>query len=122
MTGIETSLGLMLTHMVGEGVIGLNRLVELMAVNPRAILRNAADIRMADYHYARVRFLDMRPGDALELLLHDYDPATDETTLAGRFSVELAALADSWPMTESSQGAGTEPPDVVYFPVFLPST
>lgn len=40
MTGIETSLGLMLTHMVGEGVIGLNRLVELMAVNPRAILRN----------------------------------------------------------------------------------
>ncbi len=74
--------------------------------HPRAILRNAADIRMADYHYARVRFLDMRPGDALELLLHDYDPETDETTLTGRFSVELAALADSWPMTESSQGEG----------------
>ena len=38
MTGIETSLGLMLTHMVGEGVIGWDRLIELMAVNPRAIL------------------------------------------------------------------------------------
>lgn len=39
MTGIESSLGLILTKLVAEGVIDLNRLVELMAVNPRSILR-----------------------------------------------------------------------------------
>ena len=39
MTGLETSLGLVLTHLVREGVIGYERMVELMAVAPRAILR-----------------------------------------------------------------------------------
>lgn len=39
MIGLETSLGLVLTHLVNEGVIDYNRMVELMAVNPRAILR-----------------------------------------------------------------------------------
>lgn len=38
MTGIETSLGLMLTHLVNPGVISWERMVELMAVNPRKIL------------------------------------------------------------------------------------
>ncbi len=59
MTGIETSLGLMLTHMVGEGVIGLNRLVELMAVNPRTILR---DERVA-----------IEPGSIADLTVIDPD-------------------------------------------------
>ena len=39
MIGLETSLGLMLTHLVNPGVISWNRLIELMAVNPRRILR-----------------------------------------------------------------------------------
>jgi dihydroorotase len=39
MTGIETSLGLVLTHLVRPGIISWNRMIELMAVNPRAILR-----------------------------------------------------------------------------------
>lgn len=39
MTGIETVLGAMLTNLVRPGVISWERLVELMAVNPRAILR-----------------------------------------------------------------------------------
>ena len=39
MTGLETSLSLVLTNLVAQGVIGYDRLVELMAVGPRAILR-----------------------------------------------------------------------------------
>lgn len=38
MTGIETSLGAVLTHLVNPGVITLQRMVELMCVNPRAII------------------------------------------------------------------------------------
>jgi dihydroorotase len=37
--GLETSLPLMLTNFVAPGLIGWDRLVELMAVNPRRILR-----------------------------------------------------------------------------------
>lgn len=39
MTGLETSLSLVLTNLVGKGVIDYNRMVDLMAVAPRAILR-----------------------------------------------------------------------------------
>lgn len=39
MTGIETSLGLVITKLVKQGIIDWNRLVELMAVNPRSIIR-----------------------------------------------------------------------------------
>ena len=39
MTGIETSLGLMLTNLVNPGVISWQRLVELMCIKPREILR-----------------------------------------------------------------------------------
>ncbi len=39
MIGLETSLGLMLTHLVRPGHITMERLIELMAVNPRRILR-----------------------------------------------------------------------------------
>lgn len=38
MTGIEASLGLVLTQLVEPGVITYERMVELMAVNPRRIL------------------------------------------------------------------------------------
>ena len=39
MTGIETSLGCVLTYLVRSGHIDYNRMVELMAINPRTILR-----------------------------------------------------------------------------------
>ncbi|MDO4291284.1 MAG: dihydroorotase [Eggerthellaceae bacterium] len=39
MVGLETSLGLMVTNLVKTGKITWERLVELMAVSPRAILR-----------------------------------------------------------------------------------
>lgn len=39
MTGIETSLGLIITNLVKTGIIDWNRLVEMMAINPRRIIR-----------------------------------------------------------------------------------
>lgn len=38
-TGLETSLGIVLTYLVAPGHIDYNRLVELMCINPRDILR-----------------------------------------------------------------------------------
>ena len=57
MTGLETSLAVILTTLVHPGVIGYARMVELMSVNPRKILRldpvsiapgNVADITVFD--------------------------------------------------------------------------
>ena len=45
MTGLETSLGLVMTQLVNTGVIDYNRLVELMAINPRKVLR-AEEVRL----------------------------------------------------------------------------
>ena len=39
MTGLETSLALVLTHLVAPGIIGYARMVELMSINPRTLLR-----------------------------------------------------------------------------------
>lgn len=39
MAGLETSLSLVMTQMVHTGLIDYNRLVEVMAVNPRKVLR-----------------------------------------------------------------------------------
>lgn len=38
MTGLETSLGVVLTYLVNPGIISLNKMIELMAINPRLIL------------------------------------------------------------------------------------
>ena len=57
MTGLETSLGVILTYLVDPGLITYNELVELMAIKPREILRldqvtlkqgNVADITIFD--------------------------------------------------------------------------
>ena len=40
MTGLETSLSLVLTNLVAKGVIDYNRMVELMAVKPRELMRD----------------------------------------------------------------------------------
>lgn len=57
MIGLETSLPLMMTHMVLSNKMSMVRLVELMAINPRRILRlepvsisagNVADITLID--------------------------------------------------------------------------
>lgn len=38
MVGLETSVGLVLTNLVHKGIIDYNKMIELMAVNPRRIL------------------------------------------------------------------------------------
>lgn len=57
MTGIETSVGLVVGNLVNTGKITWERMVELMSVNPRAILRidrvaiepgNRADLTVID--------------------------------------------------------------------------
>lgn len=40
MVGLETSVGLVVTHLVKTGLIDWNRMIELMAVNPRRIIRS----------------------------------------------------------------------------------
>lgn len=61
MTGIETSVGLILTNLVNPGVITWQRMVELMAVAPREILRvepvtlavgSVADVTIIDSNLA----------------------------------------------------------------------
>ena len=61
MTGIETSVGLILTNLVNPGVITWQRMVELMAVKPREILRvepvtlaagSVADVTIVDPNLA----------------------------------------------------------------------
>lgn len=39
MIGLDTSLALVLTNLVDKGIIGYERMIQLMAVNPRTILR-----------------------------------------------------------------------------------
>lgn len=60
MTGIETSLGCVLTYLVRKGHIDYNRMIELMAINPRTILRvsqvrlepgSVADLTIFDPNY-----------------------------------------------------------------------
>ncbi len=54
--GLETSIGLSLTHLVHAGHITLARLIELMSINPRKIL-NLPDIRIAQGASANLTIL-----------------------------------------------------------------
>ena len=55
--GLETSLPLMLTNMVRTGEISWSRLVEVMAVNPRRVLR-LADVKIEKGSKADLTLLD----------------------------------------------------------------
>lgn len=57
MTGLETSLGAVLTYLVRPGHIDYNRMVELMAIRPREILR--------------VDQVQIKPGDVADLTIFD---------------------------------------------------
>lgn len=61
MIGLETSLGLVLTNLVNKGLIDYNRMVELMAVNPRAILREVS--------------VKLEPGNTADFTI--FDPETE---------------------------------------------
>lgn len=55
--GLETSLPLMLTNMVRTGEISWSRLVEVMAVNPRRVLR-LADVKIEKGSKADLTLID----------------------------------------------------------------
>jgi dihydroorotase len=74
MTGIETSLSLVLTQLVSSGVIDYNRMVELMAVNPRAILG--------------VEPVKLEAGSTADLTV--FDPACEWTVTADGFQSKSA--------------------------------
>ena len=57
MIGLETSLPLMLTNMVRTGEISWSRLVEVMAVNPRRVLR-LADVKIEKGSKADLTLID----------------------------------------------------------------
>lgn len=58
MIGLETSLGLVLTNLVDTGIIDLNRMVELMAINPRKIL-NLPRVALEKDSIADLTVIDM---------------------------------------------------------------
>ncbi|MBR3689686.1 MAG: dihydroorotase [Eggerthellaceae bacterium] len=69
MIGLETSLALMLTHLVDRGIIDYGRLVELMCVKPREILRQEKVL--------------LAPGSLADLTV--FDPELEWTVEASDF-------------------------------------
>lgn len=69
MIGLETSLALMLTHLVDKGIIDYDRLVELMCVKPREILR--------------LEKVSIAPGSVADLTV--FDPELEWTVEAKDF-------------------------------------
>ena len=57
MTGLETSLGVILTYLVKPGLIDYNKMVELMAIKPREILR-VDQIRLESVSCADITIFD----------------------------------------------------------------
>ncbi len=69
MIGLETSLALMLTHLVDKGIIDYDRLVELMCIKPREILRQEK--------------VSIAPGSVADLTV--FDPELEWTVEAKDF-------------------------------------
>ena len=59
MTGLETSLALVNTHLVRTGRLSLSRMVELMSINPRKVL-SLPPLRIASGNVADISVFD--PG------------------------------------------------------------
>lgn len=69
MIGLETSLALMLTHLVDKGIVDYDRLVELMCIKPREILRQEK--------------VSIAPGSVADLTV--FDPELEWTVEAKDF-------------------------------------
>ncbi len=61
MTGLEAVVGIVLTKLVGEGIITYDRMIELMAVNPRKIL-GLEEVTLANGSTADFTIIDPQVG------------------------------------------------------------
>ena len=80
MTGIETSVGLILTNLVNPGVITWQRMVELMAVAPREILR-VEPVTLAAGSVADVTIID--PNLAWTVTEQDFQSKATHSAFIG---------------------------------------
>ena len=80
MTGIETSVGLILTNLVNPGVITWQRMVELMAVKPRDILR-VEPVTLAAGSVADVTIID--PNLAWTVTEQDFQSKATNSAFIG---------------------------------------
>lgn len=87
MTGLETSLSLMLTHLVGKNVLSLDQLIEKMSVNPARILK--MDTRGAG---------SLKPGSRADITFIDpqVEVEVDTTKMA---SLSRNTPFNGWKMT-----------------------
>lgn len=74
MIGLETSLASVLTNLVAPGVIDYARMVELMSINPRALLR--------------LEEVSLKPGSCADLTI--FDPSISWSVDAENFSSKAA--------------------------------
>lgn len=89
MIGLETSLALMLTNLVDPGHLSWERAIELMSVNPRAILR--------------VERVAIEPGSTADLTV--IDPEVEWTVDAADF---LSKATNSGFIGEELKGRATD--------------
>lgn len=80
MTGIETSVGLILTNLVNPGVITWQRMIELMAVKPREILR-VEPVTLAAGSVADVTIID--PNLAWTVTEQDFQSKATNSAFIG---------------------------------------
>lgn len=80
MTGLETSIGLVITKLVKPGLITWQRMVELMSINPRAILRID---RVAIEPGCRADFTIVDPNEEWTVKTEDFESRSDNSGFLG---------------------------------------
>ncbi|MDI9589655.1 MAG: dihydroorotase [Acidobacteriota bacterium] len=85
--GLETSLPLMLTRLVRDGRMSWQRLVEVMAVNPRALLR-CRPVRIETGSHADLTLID--PARELEVTPDHFESKSKNSAFLGQVLVGAA--------------------------------
>lgn len=85
--GLETSLSLMLTRLVRDGRMSWQRLVEVMAVNPRALLR-CRPVRIEAGSHADLTLID--PARELEVTPDHFESKSKNSAFLGQVLVGAA--------------------------------
>ena len=80
MIGLETSLALMITHLVAPGKLSWSQLVSLMAVNPRAILR-LDPVRIAPQSCASLTLID--PNASWDVTEQEFESKSSNSAFLG---------------------------------------